>query len=175
MAESEVVDEVDVVESSINGMLGMVERTLDISGNTRGLSLGEEVVAAGVSDGAEPDVMTTPLGPNAMPVSVVPTLESLVGCAATGEIVDPVSTTMTVLVIDTVRTVPEDGSTESGGRTVANDPPVPVAPLLGKIPLAGSANGSKSRRLEDEEEASCGVVSKEDFTMVVRGSLLLTI
>jgi hypothetical protein len=154
---------VDVVESPINGMFdGTAERTLDISGDKDGLSLGEELVAAGVSDGAELGVVTTPLGPNVMPVSVVPTLELLVGCAASGEIVDPVSITMTVLVIDTVRTVP-------------NDPPVPVAPLLGKIPLAGSANGSGFCRLEDEEEASCGIVSKEDLAMVVRGSLLLTI
>lgn len=161
----------DVVESSTNGTLvGTAERTLPISGNTPRLSL---EVAAGGSDGAEPGVVTTPLGPNVVPVSEVPTLESVVDCAAAGEIVDPVSTTMTVLVIDTVRTVPEDESTESGGRTVANDPPVPVAPLLGKIPLAESSAGSDTCRFEDEDEASCGIVSREDLAKVVRGSLLL--
>lgn len=176
VAESEVVDVVDVVESSVNGMVvDTSEETLDTSGNASGLSLeGEEPTAAGASVGAEPEVVTSPLGPEAMTVSEVPTLESLVDCAAAGKIVDPVSTTMTVLVMDTVRTVPEDGSTESGGRTVANDPPVPVAPLLGKTPFEGSTNGSgEVCRFEDEDEASCGIVSKGDLALVVRGSLLL--
>ena len=143
----------DVVDSP--KLVPAADGAVPSSGNASELSV--EVVAGG-ADGAEPDVVPTPLD---VAVSEVPVPESLVDCAAAGEMVDPVSTTTTVLVMDTVSTVP----------------PVPVAPLLGKIPLEVSFAGLESCRFEDKDEdedvASCGTISKGELAEVVRESLLL--